>query len=112
MDVKNLFKAASTLEARFPDLSDEIIKIAQELGNVDQTFAQPVSTDLNPNIKNFATPSQQPEEDKSVHKITFTIEVPKEWGELEIMNELLPVLKSLQQRDAKLIIKGYQFTQS
>jgi hypothetical protein len=38
--------------------------------------------------------------------------VPPSWGELEIMNKLLPVLKQMDATEKDLEIKGYQFSQS
>ena len=129
MDVQKLFKAAEITKNTQPILSEELVKIAQALGDpVGQPAippatqseqpgqpaplptAVPAGGDLNPNIKNFGG-QQAPSED-IIHKLTFTIAVPPNWGELEIMNELLPVIKTLQEKEHGLVIKGYQFTQT
>lgn len=107
MDVKKLFKAASLIKESRPDLSVELTKIAQDISDM-QPQPEP---GLNPNIKNYAQPMSNPER-KKVHKVTFSVEVPENWGELEIMNQLMPTLKELSERDPQIEIKGYQFTQS
>lgn len=115
MNVQKLLKAAALIKKQNPVLSDEMIKIAQELAatpGVDSPApAAPVEQgSLNPNIKSFANPTS--DEEKVTHRLTFTIEAPKNLGELEIMNQLLPVLKEFQQTNGSINIKGYQFTQS
>jgi len=110
MVFSKLFKAASLIQHSRPDLSSELTKIAQDLS---QSIANNSTENLglNPNIKNFANPSTQSAQ-KKTHKITFTVDVPPSWGELEIMNKLLPVLKQMDATEKDLEIKGYQFTQS
>ena len=112
MDVQKLIKAAELIKDKKPTVADEINKIAQALGdpNIQPTTPTPNSASLNPNIKNFG--GQQAPSEEIVHKLTFTIAVPPNWGELEIMNELLPVVKTLQEKEPALEIKGYQFTQT
>lgn len=115
MNVQKLLKAASLIKRQNPVLSEEMTKIAQEMGALENTTPAPVPapetpTTLNPNIKSFANPVN--DEEKVTHRLTFTIEAPKGLGELEIMNQLLPVLKEFQQSNGAINIKGYQFTQS
>ncbi len=110
MNFEKLFKAASLIRNTEPLLSEELIKIAQELSTSVNTGTEQ-NLNLNPNIKNFASPSTQTPE-KKVHKVTFTVAVPPEWGELEIMNTLLPTLKQMDDSNQELELKGYQFTQS
>jgi hypothetical protein len=136
MNVDKLYRAANRLEKSNAEFAKEITKIAQDLGSLNeqvnpisedpsltqsqpavdqQPSATPATTDqdlgLNPNIKNYA--NQVPdEEEKDTHKITFSVDVPKDMGELEIMNELMPALKNFEQGNSRVKIKGYQFTQS
>jgi hypothetical protein len=117
MNVQKLFKAASMIARANPNLSEELTKIAQELSETvtdtitPQTPGASAVPSTNPNIKNFANPSTQSDQ-KKTHKITFTVAVPPSWGELEIMNKLLPVLKQMDATEKDLEIKGYQFSQS
>jgi hypothetical protein len=112
MDVSRLLKAAAKLGKQNPKVSDELIKISQFIG--DSAPPAPVAEQAPaariPDIKEYAN-TEAPQE-KVTHKISFNVEVPRHWGELEIMNELLPVLKQFEERDPNISIKGYQFSQS
>ena len=117
MNVQKLFKAASMIAQTQPQLSKELTKIAQELTETTtDTLTAPTATQadplagVNPEIKNFATPSTQ-EAEKVIHKITLTLEAPKDLGELDVMNEVLPVINQIKGQKG-IALKGYQFTQS
>lgn len=121
MKFQKLFKSAGLIRRSNPVLADEIVKIAQDLSTLQaadagvpanpvQNVAQPADGTQNPLIKNFGNPPSQ--EESVTHRLTFTLTAPKNLDELEIMNELLPVLKNFQQTNSSVEIKGYQFTQS
>jgi len=116
MNVQKLFKAASMIARANPNLSEELTKIAQELSETvtdtitPQTPGAPAVPSTNPNIKNFAN-SPESEEEKVTHRITLTLSAPKSLGELEVMNEVLPVINQIKGQKG-IELKGYQFSQS
>ena len=117
MNVQKLFKAASMIAQTQPQLSKELTKIAQELTETTtDTLTAPTATQadplagVNPEIKNFATPSPQ-EEEKVTHKINLTILAPRSLGELEVMNKILPEVEKMK-LEKGIEIKGGQFSQS
>jgi len=115
MDVRKLFKAAKLVAATEPNLSREITKIAQELSETvtnTENFAPAGQADpmTNPNIKNFAN-APATEDEKVTHRITLTLSAPKSLGELEVMNEVLPVINQIKGQKG-IELKGYQFSQS
>ncbi len=116
MDITKLKVAASLVKNTNPRISQELIKIAQELNNMGapQTATEMAAPDMPAeqpaDFKNYALPEDKTQ--KRTHKITFSVEVPQNWGELEIMNELLPKLKEIQEKEPSISIKGYQFAQS
>lgn len=105
MDVKKLLKAASLVKEKNPELSNEILRIAQDLGQVGNLMDASLP---NENIKNYAKPASE----RRTHKVTFSVEVPSAWGELDIMNQLMPVLQQISNQDPDINIKGYQFSQN
>lgn len=111
MDIRKIVVAANLVKSSKPHISEELLKIAQELSDMGFTQTteapQPAPT---PEFKNYAMPEDKTQ--KRTHKITFSVEVPQNWGELEIMNELLPKLKEIQEKEPAIAIKGYQFAQS
>ena len=87
MDVQKLFKAAEITKRTQPVLSEEIVKIAQALGDpagqpaippatqseqpvqpAQMPTAVPAGADLNPNIKNFG--GQQAPNQEIIHLLT------------------------------------------
>jgi hypothetical protein len=118
MNAQKLFNAAKIIAGSQPTLSNELTRIAQDISGFtpDPLSPMPAETnqldfnpDNNPDIKNFANPATK--EDKVTHKITLTISAPKGLGELEVMNEVLPVINQIKDKDG-IELKGYQFTQS
>jgi hypothetical protein len=119
MDATKLFNAAKIIAGSKPQLSEELNRIAQDISGMpieepagllgDVPPQDNLGADANPNIKNFATPATETE--KVTHKITLTITAPKGLGELEVMNEVLPVINQIKDKDG-IELKGYQFTQS
>jgi len=107
VDFSKLFSAASLIEKSHPNLSEELIKVAQNLeSNFAMQNGEDQNTGLNPNIESFAKPGQSPAQ-REVHKLTMQLDVPVGTDELDIMNNLLPILKQLEEKDYKL--KGYAF---
>jgi|APCry1669192806_1035432.scaffolds.fasta_scaffold03555_3 hypothetical protein len=104
---KKLQKAASTIRDTYPDYSEEIMRIAQDLSNDSNTNL--AVNNLNPNIDPKYIQTTKSEAPKEVHKITFTVEVPANFDELKIMNALLPVTKQME--DSGISLKGYQFNE-
>lgn len=106
-------KAGMMAAAKKPDAARELKRIAQE---IDQMMQSPMDqsmpseqpsvdmSSLNPNIKNFATPTAQ-DEKPNIHKITINFEVPKGMGITDLMNELIEAVKD--KPDIK--ITGYNF---
>ena len=120
MDATKLFNAAKIIAGSKPQLSEELNRIAQDISGMPieepagvMESVQPqdnLGAEVNPNIKNFATPAAEPEE-KEIHKITLTLHAPKSLGELNVMNKLLPVIEEIK-GESGIELKGYQFTQS
>ena len=117
MDAQKLFNAAKIIAGSKPQLSNELTRIAQDISGFNPDLENPTpavsaevgQADLNPDIKNFATPSAG--EEKVTHKITLTLSAPKGLGELEVMNEVLPVINQIKGQKG-IELKGYQFSQS
>lgn len=112
MDIKKITAAANLVKKDKPQISQELLRIAQELtdAGIPQSVPEPPLAQPAPDFKNYAMPEDKTQ--KRTHKITFSVEVPQNWGELEIMNELLPKLKEIQEKEPAISIKGYQFAQS
>ena len=118
LDCSKLFNAAKIIRNSHPELSEELVKTAQNIQNSDLGTTNPESMfaetpepeqpdlGLNPNIKPFAQPGQSSEQ-RELHKLTLQLDVPVGTDELAIMNDLLPILKQLEGNDYKL--KGYAF---
>jgi hypothetical protein len=113
MSVEKLIKAAETIKNNFPEYSEEILRIAQDLSgqnSVETTNQSNLAVDnLNPNIESKYVQPPKSNEPKEVHKITFTVEVPSNYDELKIMNALLPVTKEME--NSGITLKGYQFNE-
>jgi hypothetical protein len=113
MDAQKLFNAAKIIAGSKPQLSDELNRIAQDISGFTPDpsvpSVEPSQADLNPDIKNFATPTAG--EEKVTHKITLTLSAPRSLGELEVMNEVLPVINQIKGQKG-IELKGYQFSQS
>ena len=128
MDVQKLHKAASLLKTTNPTLSEEIIKLAQEIQSqsvlpesnqqIDQSQAQPPIQDpaaahLNPNIKNYSNPAMADAVDNTeTHTVSFTINMPKgKLDETALMNSLAPIVQKMQDTNG-ISITGYKFQRS
>lgn len=100
---EKLVTASNLIKEKYPELADELFKTAQNL----EGFEMPQNEQgMNPNIETFAKPGQSSEQ-RELHKLTLQLDVPVGTDELDIMNNLLPILKQLEDRDYKL--KGYAF---
>lgn len=122
MDITKLKKAAALTANK--DLSQEILRIAQNLEGVDMGAAMQapaanpmVGTDQgmndpgipgNPNIKSFAKPGGGVE--RELHKITIQVEVPPGTDETSILNKIMEKLKiDMEESGEGFRLKGYSF---
>ena len=117
MDTTKLKKAAALTANE--DLSKEILRIAQNLGEATMPQAQPMpmggdqglsspEAPGNENIKSFAKPGGGAV--MELHKITIQVEVPPGTDETQILNKIMEKLKmDMEQSGAGFRLKGYSF---
>ena len=113
MNVSKLFKAASLVRESHPELSKELKKIAIDIQNVpsdssnEMANTQPQNS-TQPDAPQVAGDSQYfsaaPQEDRTQHQFTVTLNVNKDTPKTEIANEVYKVLQQLETQ------KGYEIT--
>lgn len=120
MDVKKLLTAAKLLSNKDRELSDEIVKIAQELATQQSpTQSQTEGSDtnvvmdpynLNPNIKPYAGVEASEDANVDDHKITFDFRVPKGFSKTSLINHAMEAFNQHPDMKSNSIeVTGYSF---
>lgn len=114
MNTLKLFKAAQLIQDTHPDLSEEIVRIAQALPEIADagTMADPtpITSEQNTNIKNFAT---EPEGKPMMIEQTFSFKItaPRNMSKTQIMTGIIEKLEEFSQVN-DIELSNYEFTQN